>query len=239
METLLHEDVKWCLNRLPSAIVKMMRTESKSLMLAGGFVRACISNEKLSDIDMFSSAKELAELYARRYADDKGRIIETCNAFTVVERGKTAVQFIHRWTYEKPEDILPSFDFTIAKAAIYFDGQNWRGICDERFYLDLSAKRLVYTSPKRIEEAGGSLLRVLKFYQRGYRIPLDSFAAVISRLITGVDFSKVGDTCAPDFERRLAFVASGLLREVDPQTDPTENAYFPPVNEPEEEMKTE
>ena len=222
-DTLLHEDAKWCLTRLPKTLLKMMEKEKDGLVLSGGFIRACIAGEKISDIDLFSKSKESAELFARRYKGKKGRMIETCNAFTVLERSKTAVQFIHRWTYETPELILPSFDFTIVRAAIWYDGSNWRGICDARFYPDLAAKRLVYCSPVRIEEAGGSLLRVLKFYQRGYRIPLDSFAAVIARLCSAVDYTK-GD---PKNEEWHSFIISGLLREVDPQTDPTEAAYFP------------
>jgi hypothetical protein len=210
---------------MPKSILKIMKDEPGRLVLSGGFIRACIANEKISDIDLFSTSKDTAELFARRYMGDNGRMIETCNAYTIVERGKTAVQFIHRWTFDDPHKILPSFDFTIARAAIWFDGENWRGICDSRFYLDLAAKRLVYCSPVRIEEAGGSLLRVLKFYQRGYRIPLDSLAATIARCFNAVDFSKLSHS--RPFEEELAFVLSGILREVDPCIDPTENAYFP------------
>ena len=50
-------------------------------------------------------------------------------------------------------------------------GGEYVGLCNIRFYPDLAARRLVYTSPLRNEDAGGSILRVLKFYQRGYRIP--------------------------------------------------------------------
>lgn len=238
MDNLLFEDVKWCLTRLPKALLKMLKEEKSQLALAGGFVRSCITNEKASDIDLFSKDKKAAELYARRYNADKGRILETCNAYTVLERSKTPVQFIHRWSFEDVEEILPSFDFTIACALIYFDGQNWRGMCDSRYYADLAAKRLTYRSPVRIEEAGGSILRVLKFYQKGYRIPLDSFAKTIARLSSGVDWDAVqGDEALGQMptEARHAFVLSGLLREVDPQTDPTERAYYPLPDSEEEE----
>ncbi len=234
MDTLLHEDVKWCLTRLPKFLVKMMKEEQASIVLGGGFIRACITNEKVSDIDLFSKSKESAELFARRYVGDKGRLLETCNTFTIVERSKIPVQFIHRWVYEKPELILPSFDFTIARVAIWFDGDNWRGICDTNFYPDLAAKRLVYCSPVRIEEAGGSLLRVLKFYQRGYRIPLQSLAATIAQLVSAVDMDAVNN-CHGSLEERLTFILSGLLREVDPQTDPTNAAYYPMPEDLEEE----
>ena len=77
----------------------------------------------------------------------------------------------------------------------------------------MAAKRLVYLSPVRSEDAGGSILRVLKFYKRGYNIPLDSLAAVIGRLNSGVDHRAThGDPA--QYEK----VILGLLREVDPNT---------------------
>lgn len=222
MNALLHEDIVWCLRRLPRSVFKLIKEAGPELVLAGGFIRSVVAHEKPSDIDLFSTTKEKAELHARRYAENRGRIISTENAYTVVERGKMSVQFIHRWVYTQPEDILKSFDFTIAMAAIWFDGFNWKSQCDPRFYPDLAAKRLTYTSPKREEEAGGSMLRVLKFYQRGYRIPLDSLGYVLARLCKAVDFN----TTRAD-EHQIGMVLSGLLRMVDPLIDPTHEAHMP------------
>jgi len=192
-------------------------------MLAGGFIRACIANEKTPDIDLFAQSKDSAELYARRLAK-KYRLVSTDNAFTITGK-KPTVQFIHKWIYAEPADIIPSFDFTIARAVIWFDGDNWQSLCDDRYYADLAARRLVYCSPKRIEEAGGSLLRILKFYQRGYRIPLDSLAAVVARFVAGVDIENV------ETEKDWAYILTELLREVDPQIDPTNMSHLPTGNE--------
>lgn len=89
-----------------------------------------------------------------------------------------------------------------------------------RFYPDLAAKRLTYCAPKRIEEAGGSLLRVLKFYRRGYIIPLDSLAAVIARLTSPPGADSSG-------ELQVAGEYLKLLRMVDPEVDPTHEAHEP------------
>ena len=223
MQTLLHEDMRWCLIRLPKIVLKLLKDEPKKVMLAGGFIRACIANEKTPDIDLFAQSKDSAELYARRLAE-KYRLVSTDNAFTIIGK-KPTVQFIHKWIYAEPADIIPSFDFTIARAVIWFDGDNWQSLCDDRYYADLAAKRLVYCSPKRIEEAGGSLLRILKFYQRGYRTPLDSLAAVVARFITGVNIENV------ETEEDWAYILTGLLREVDPQIDPTNMSHLPTGNE--------
>ncbi len=226
MIPLLPEDLRWCLVRLPKKVFNLMKEEKDSVMLAGGFIRACIANEKLSDVDLFSKTKESAALYAQRLAGPDRRPIQTDNAYTIVG-AKPTVQFIHRWTYTNPADILPAFDFTIARAVIWYDGDKWQSLCDDRYYPDLAAKRLVYCSPVRIEEVGGSLLRVLKFYQKGYRIPLDSFAATIARVMTGIDFNRANSE--PEWEH----IITGLLREVDPNIDPTHIAHLPAQKEKE------
>jgi hypothetical protein len=226
---LLKEDLRWCLLKMPKVVFNLMKERGKDVMLAGGFIRSCIANEPINDIDLFTSNTDKAELYAKTVANGN-KIIETDNAYTVLGVSKMAIQFINRWTFDKPEDILPSFDFTIAKAAIWFDGE-WKSLCDDRYYQDLAAKRLIYCSPKRNEAAGGSILRVLKFYQRGYRIPLDSLASVVSRLMGGIKFEIATD------ENAWASAITGLLHEVDPAIDPTRSAHLPATHG-EEKLKS-
>jgi hypothetical protein len=140
------------------------------------------------------------------------------------------VQIIHRWTYERPEDLIESFDFTVAKSVVWFDGKEWKSLTHDDFYADLAAKRLVYTKPQRNEDAGGSLLRVLKFYQKGYRIPLDSMAAVVARLVMGVDMTKLDGVSAQlgsTKEETLGVILSSLLYEVDPLQDPQHLFHLP------------
>src|SRR5205823_1616619 len=85
--------------------------------------------------------------------------------------------------------------------------------------------RLVYRRPKRNEDAGGSMLRVLKYYAKGYRIPLDSMGAVIARMMMGVEWDKIRNS-----EDQLAEIVTGLLREVDPSIDPSHVAHLPAEN---------
>ena len=250
MQSLILEDLAWCIRRLPRFLADTMKTRAAKLVVAGGYIRACIAREEVSDVDLFSpssqEAKDVAYAVANHElamftAGHKGQpctTIETDNAISVLTKPYTT-QFIHRWTFESPEDIIPSFDFTIARAAFWFDGENWQSQCDDRFYSDLAAKRLVYCSPVRKEEAGGSMLRILKFYQRGYRIPLDSLGAVMARMMRAVDHGSVlgacGDKTDPyEVERQTAKVLTGLLREVDPSLDPDHLAHLPSAHESKE-----
>ncbi len=245
MSNLTPTDLEWAVKRLPKKVKKLLRDRPNKLFLAGGYIRSRITGEKVSDIDLFAPSYEEAKEAITDFNVDgfvnedgsnrqeiidqfKGFILETENAFTAKGQ-QPMVQVIHRWTFSNPEDAIQSFDFTIAKAAIWWNGDSWMSVCHPHYYADLAGKRMVYTSPVREESPGGSLLRVLKFYQKGYRIPLDSLAAVIARLVNGIDFSKVDNhdqrvisKYGPfaNKEQALTFVISGLLREVDPNIDP-------------------
>lgn len=225
MQQLLREDLKWCLTRLPKIVIELMKKEREKVFVSGGFIRSCIANEKINDIDLFTTNKEDALKFANQLANERDEcyIYETEFAYTV--KGYVyPIQFIHKWTFESPESCVESFDFTIAKTAIWKGKgiiSDWCGICDERFYPDLAAHRLIYCNPIRNEEAGGSILRVLKFYQKGYRITLESLGAVVTRLMRGIDLKKSPIITDDEWnEEHLSKVLSGLLREVDPTTDP-------------------
>lgn len=215
-------DVSWCIRRLPGSVRKLLENKPGILTLAGGFIRSCIANEPVNDIDLFAPSRSVAEEIAKGLVQADQKVWVTDNTFSLRLPCGLSVQFIHRWTFDKPELVVPSFDFTIARAAIWYDAEKlaWRSMCDSRFYPDLAAKRLVYCSPVRIEEAGGSMLRVLKFCQRGYRITLDSLGAVMARMAMDVRFENIpANELRGDGEARWAKVLTGLLREVDPNVD--------------------
>ena len=222
-------DLAWILRRCPNPVLELMKKHPGRVFVAGGFIRSVIASEPVNDVDIFTPNKELAKAFAEELAKGE-KMYETDNAFTV-RVGKVPVQFIHRWTFEKAEDLVASFDFTIACACVWYGyDSEWKTLCDDHFYADLAAKRLIYRKPIRNEDAGGSMLRVLKFYQNGYRIPLDSLGAVIARLDSGVDSSKISG--APgEYEKQYAKVITGLLREVDPNVDPNHIAHLPSLEE--------
>jgi hypothetical protein len=218
MTELIKEDLNWCLRRLPKVVMDILKENPGTVFVSGGFVRSCVSGEEVNDIDIFSSSEQSAELLARRISDENHHLIKTENAFTVLGY-KYTLQFIFRWSFKTPSECIESFDFTIAKAAIWDDGKAYQSLIDERFYIDLAAKRLVYCCPQRNEDAGGSMLRLFKFYQRGYRAPLSTMGAVIARLIQKLE--NRGEWT----EDNNAKIITGLLRDVDPSIDPEHYAH--------------
>lgn len=222
MTTLLPEDVRWCVRLLGPKVAETVK--KNNLIVAGGFIRSAIAREEVNDLDMFPIGEFVVEDVVNKVCMDlhgwsthRKAPIVTDNAVTILCNSKP-VQIVYRWRFNSAEECVKSFDYTIARAAIWWDGTEWKSVCDDRFYADLSAKRLVYRAPERHEDAGGSMLRMFKFYQRGYRAPLDTITLVSYRWISGIDRS-VND---PEFMR---FMLARLV-EVDPNADPTHDGHF-------------
>lgn len=227
MNPLDKQDLNWAIRRLPKNLRELMQEPDWQgrIFVGGGYLRSIVAGEAINDVDVFVSNKETAELLAYKLAYDKSDVFTTDNAYTV--KAKLPIQIIHRWTFDKAEDVAYSFDFTVCCAVISYTKDGWAGLCDGRFYKDLAAKRLVYRAPQRNEDAGGSMLRVLKYYQKGYRIPLDSLGAVIARLVKDFDVNQTDI----NNEEAVAKVITGLLIEVDPSIDPEHLAHLPSSKE--------
>ncbi len=224
MEQLQGRDLQLVVTRLPKA-VRGMLMEDSNLMIGGGFIRAVIAGERPSDIDIFGGDEKQIELAAYKLSVKQGaRIHKTDNAWTVLNHPRTAVQFIKRWLFPRPTELVKSFDFTICQAVILWNPNGgtvdaagksngcWNSVCSKAFYPDLAARRLVYTAPERNEDAGGSILRVRKFVAQGYNIQAPSLAAVVARMIKDLDTTKLQLSDEPQVTRIL----TGKLREVDP-----------------------
>lgn len=210
---LQYSDMAFVVRRLPTDIRSLLKDFEGRLFVAGGFVRAVVAGETPNDIDIFGVSDGVLQEAAAALASRRGentRLHKTKNAITVLSSGRMTVQFITRWVFVNPAACAASFDFTVCQSVVWRDGGKYQSLCSDHFYVDLAARRLVYTSPERDEEAGGSLMRVLKYGRRGYSIQADSLGAVIARLTKSVDFGRI------DSEKRLAKVLSGLIREVDP-----------------------
>lgn len=241
MRELSKRDLHWTLRMAPRRVVELMRANRQCVM-AGGFIRACVSGEAAQDVDLFAPDEERAGLYATILARQDGRVFKSPNAYTIrLPDARVPIQVIHRWAFSSPEECVESFDFTVAKSAVWCAGDRdgathrtrWKSVCHDDFYADLAAKRLVYTSPVRNEDAGGSMLRVLKFYQRGYKIPLDSLAAVTARMVMGVKEEALTGLHS-DREVAMAMALTGLLHEVDPLEDPEHLFHLPSETKEEE-----
>ncbi len=210
-------DLNRVLRFLPLNVKSLMEQEFwvNKIYIAGGFIRDLVSGDRVNDIDLFVNNKAEAELLFAILKENHKTVI-TDNAFTICS--KLPIQIIHRWTFNTPEEVLLSFDFTVCSSAVYYTKDSgWKGICHDDFYSDLAAKRLIYLSPKRDEAPGGSIIRVLKFYKRGYNIPLNNLSKVIARLMVDAEDCYKKENS----EDSLHKYVDNKLFEVDPSAIPT------------------
>lgn len=225
---LSNTDIRLVLSKIPKDVVAMLREDSR-LVLAGGIIRALIGQERPHDIDVFGdeviSLTNTAQniVNSRQSKGEQARLFTTGNAITVYSNGRLPLQFITRWTFTDILEVINSFDYTVCQAAISYDSmtKQFRSICSDSFYADLAAKRLVYTSPVRVEDTGGSLMRAIKYVRRGYSIDVENLAAVCSRLMDGMNATQRAIPC----ESRRAEILKDLLSEVypTPQIEGVEN----------------
>ncbi|MBL4769343.1 MAG: hypothetical protein JKY94_16845 [Rhodobacteraceae bacterium] len=206
-ESLNRDDMQRCLATMPKKVRAAL--QKSGAFLCGGYIRARIAGEKVNDFDFLvqpGKAAALVDLLQKAYEAKK--VHRTANATTITPPGMPALQVIHRWTFDTLAEALDSLDFTIATAGIQYGKNGWTSRCSPDFYPDLAAKRLRYRQPQRIEDEGGSLLRVLKFVGKGYHISPMEMAKVVARACKGLD----GD--ASENERCLHL--GKVLFEVDP-----------------------
>lgn len=222
MTELARHNLESAVRRIPKDLRRLMAAHAGKLYLGGGFIRAVVAGEPVSDIDLFGPSKRELELMAKelqiaRGGPEKCRLHTTKNAITVISQGRVTIQFITRWVHQTPEEALASFDFTVCQAMVWMDPKSdlsplWTSACAPEFYTDLASKRLRYTHPVRDEEAGGSLMRALKYQRRGYVLTIGTLAGVIARMMKKVRQSNQRQ----DSEESQAQVIMGVLREVDP-----------------------
>lgn len=207
-------DLRYVVTRLPRDIRDLLTEHSNGLYLGGGFIRATVAGEVPSDIDLFGHDVAVLEAVATVLVSRRpgSKMHKSKNAITILSPDRLPVQFITRWTFENARDLVKSFDFTVCQAAVWRSGNKpnseWRSDIGDGFYVDLAGRRLVYTNPVREEEAGGSMLRVIKYVKRGYSIQVSSLGDVIGRLVAKVEPDRSG---LPTGQ-----IIAGLLREVDP-----------------------
>jgi hypothetical protein len=214
MQTLTPQDLNYVVRRIPKDVRELL--QAHTLFVGGGFIRETIAgSDDVRDIDLFGTSKDALQALAALFtASRKGAAQhKTDNAITVLCPPRMPVQFITRWTFSEAEPLVKSFDFTVCQAVIWYDqgARAWCSMVGDGFYPDLAARRLVYTFPVREEEAGGSLMRVVKFLKRGYTVQATTLGGVIARVVVKVRESHLTAT-----EQGTAQVITGLLHEVDP-----------------------
>lgn len=163
-------DMESGIDKLDKNVVQMIMNID-SLVLAGGAMRSLISNDEISDYDLFlidSHHKESikSNIVKAWENSSEGKIIFKCpqgKLYTFMTKDRVKIQLIDKRPYKDCDDLVNSFDFTACSAA--WDGQ--RFYKHRRFAFDVINKRLNINS---IQYPVATLKRMGKYQLKGYSL---------------------------------------------------------------------
>lgn len=210
-------DVTRVIGRLPKETTDAWKDiydpVSAPVALAGGFIRATIAGESTQDIDLFVGGPNTAELLSRKIRDyaPAGSLSYDRSENAITLKGlKYVVQIIFKFPFDRVEQLLSGFDYSIAKAAIEWNKANrtWVSTTVDNYYCDLAAKRLTYSDSPN---PGGSVARLLKFTRLGYTIDQESLAKLLTRF---ADAAKATEHNPPGEISRAIDPALSVLKKV-------------------------
>lgn len=179
---------------LPPEVKEILMDRGHQLIVAGGFCRDVMTGRPAKDIDIFA----ISEPIMKDAIDSFGVLHtwarkQTANSVTFEEFFPTdesvPVQFITRVYYPDHIDLIHSFDFSVCQIGVYWQPgdtgySQWVGICSDLFWRDIFSETATYTDPERDEDPGASLLRLVRFAGRGYKINEKDIAAVTGRFVS-------------------------------------------------------
>lgn len=198
MQIKAFHDIQQLRDLIPRPVVATMLEFPGQLILAGGFLRAILTDMNIKDVDLFVTDSSIV-LKVRDALVRHGLVLmsETKNSLTF--RGvdlSLPIQLITRFYAPTPEELVKSFDFTICQFAAWvednFDGTHeWRTYAPDQAFADLTDSVLRYTMPDRDEDVGASLIRSYKFAGIGYAPDKDTIAKLVGRVTAraGISFS--------------------------------------------------
>jgi len=214
----LHPDfTKLIVDALPDDVRDVLVRSNGALCVAGGFCRDVLTGAEPKDIDIFSKTPQDMKLAIADFdwtEDYTAKRTANSESFVRDNGEGPDVQFITRVYLRDHYNALLTFDFSICQVGVWFDQENgWIGQASEAFLEDLPQFRMRYTAPERDEDPGASLLRMVKFVARGWKISEADIAAVVGRFVAKLDQS-IQRPCASLTEDDATNVVKSAFRRV-------------------------
>jgi hypothetical protein len=138
----------------------------KGAFIAGGALTSAFTKTEIHDVDMYFKTKaDFINAVEAAYDDGMWCLAGTDRAVTFAQ-GDCIVQLMHFDFFDSAEAIFDAFDFTVCMAA--YDLDNSEFVFHDDFMKHAAQRFLRFHSGTRYPF--GSLMRVLKYQQRGYTI---------------------------------------------------------------------
>lgn len=138
----------------------------KGAFIAGGAITSVFTGQPINDVDYYFKSKEdFINAVADAYDDNFWCVAATDRAVTFVWRDNV-IQLMHFDFFDTAEKIFDAFDYTVVMGAYDIDKEDF--VFHEDFFKHASQRFLRFHSGTRYPY--GSLMRVLKYQDRGYKI---------------------------------------------------------------------
>ena len=138
----------------------------KGSFIAGGAITSAFTGQPINDVDYYFKSKEdFINAVADAYDQGFWCVAATDRAVTFVWRDNV-IQLMHFDFFDTAERIFDAFDYTVVMGAYDIDKEDF--VFHEDFFKHASQRFLRFHSGTRYPY--GSLMRVLKYQDRGYKI---------------------------------------------------------------------
>jgi len=178
-----------------------------NFFVAGGAIRSIFTNEEINDIDIYpktyEDTYEILEYMKSNYA------LLSCTDKSVMFYSSNHTYKYNIVTFREfntAKDIFDSFDYTIVMGA--YDNTTDEFVFHEDFFVDNTSRSLIFN--KKTGYPVISLLRLYKYYDRGYKFNKITLIQIVSEILKlninswediskqfggmyGLDISKVKD----------------------------------------------
>jgi hypothetical protein len=138
----------------------------KGALIAGGALTSAFTGMSINDVDFYFKTKEdFIEAVAQAYDERMWCVAATDRAITFVDR-TSIIQLMHFDFFPTAEAVFDAFDYTVVMAAYDIDKEDF--VFHEDFFKHAAQRFLRFHSGTRYPY--GSLMRVIKYQDRGYKI---------------------------------------------------------------------
>lgn len=138
----------------------------KGSIIAGGAVTSVFTNQPINDVDFyFKTKQDFINAVGQAYEERLWCVAASDRAITFAHN-EGIVQLMHFDFFEDANAVFDAFDFTVCMGAYDVDKEEF--VFQENFFKHAAQRHLNFHSGTRYPY--NSLLRVLKYQDRGYRI---------------------------------------------------------------------
>lgn len=142
-------------------------TWPKGAFVAGGAITSVFTGQPINDVDFYFKTKEdFINAVGAAYEDSLWCLAASDRAITFGQRDGAVIQFMLFDFFPEAKDIFDAFDFTVCMGAYDIDKEEF--VFQEDFFKHAAQRHMSFHAGTRYPF--GSLLRVLKYQDRGYKI---------------------------------------------------------------------